>query len=50
MTKLLGRTKHKITKDEHCENMFRLKTTEVVLVRFNIFNTDFVLKTFNMVY
>ena len=25
MTKLLGRTKHNITKDEYCENVLRLK-------------------------
>ena len=49
MTKLLGRTKHNITKDEYCENVLRLKTTEVVLVHCNIVNTDFLLKTFNLV-
>ena len=39
--KLLGNIKSKITKDENCENLPRLKTTEVVLVYCNIVNNDF---------
>ena len=36
--KLLGNTKSKITKDENGENVPHLKTTEVVLIHFNIDN------------
>ena len=50
MTKLLGRTKHEITKDENCENMPRLETNEMALVHCNIVNTDSLLKTFNLVF
>ena len=37
---LLGSTKSKITKHENCENVPNLEITEVVLVDFNIVNTN----------
>ena len=40
-TKLLRITKSKINKDENCENMPHLKTTEVVLVLCNVINNNY---------
>ena len=40
-TKLLGRTKSKITKDENDENSAHLEITDVVLVHCNIVNNDY---------
>ena len=40
-TKLLGRTKSKITKDENDENSPHLEITDVVLVHCNIVNNDY---------
>ena len=39
--KLLGNTKCKKTKDEHCENVPRLEITEIVLIHCNIVNNDY---------
>ena len=39
--KLLGSTKHKITKDKNGENLPHLEITEVVLVHCNIVNNDY---------
>ena len=38
--KLLGSTKHKITKNKNDENVPHLEITEVVLVHCNIVNND----------
>ena len=39
--KLLGSTRNKLTDDENREKVPRLETTEVVLVRCNIFNNNY---------
>ena len=39
--KLLGSTRNKLTDDENGEKVPRLETTEVVLVRCNIFNNNY---------
>ena len=39
--KSLRSTKNKITKDENFENMPRLESTKVVLVKCNIVNNDY---------
>ena len=39
--KLLGSTRNKLTDDENGEKVPRLETTEVVLVRWNIFNNNY---------
>ena len=39
--KLLGSTKSKITKDENCENVPHVETTEVVLGHCNIVNNGY---------
>ena len=41
MMKLLGSTKSKITKDENCENVPHVETTEVVLGHCNIVNNGY---------
>ena len=39
--KLLGSTKNKTTKDKNGENLLHLEITEVVLVHYNIVNSDY---------
>ena len=39
--KLLGSTKNKTTKDKNGENVLHLEITEVVLVHYNIVNSDY---------
>ena len=39
--KLLGSTKHKVTKDKNGENVPLLQITEVVLVHCDIVNNDY---------
>ena len=39
--KLVGGTENKITKDKNGENLPRLESTEVVLVHFDIVNSDY---------
>ena len=41
MTKLLGSTKNKITKDKNSENVPHLEIAEVVSVHCNIVNNDY---------
>ena len=41
ITKLLGSTENKITKDKNGENVPHLEITEVVLVHCNIVNNDY---------
>ena len=39
--KLVGGTENKITKDKNGENLPHLESTEVVLVHFDIVNSDY---------